>query len=142
MVESGMITRSTEEWEMSRSCQRVTFSRAATALPRSSRAMPAMRSQMMGLRLWGMAEDPFWPLAKGSSASRISIRCRARPSGAIFSQVARVMERVDVSVSAHRSRELAVADDLAGPAQPFDVAHHLEGIERQLVAERGGLGVD
>ena len=59
---SGRITRSTEECEMSRSCQSATFSSAAIALPRSSRARPAICSQPIGLRLWGMADEPFCPL--------------------------------------------------------------------------------
>ena len=37
---SGRMTRSTDECEMSRSCQSATFSRAASALPRTSRASP------------------------------------------------------------------------------------------------------
>ena len=39
-----------------------------------------MRSAVMGLRLWGMAELPFWPAAKASSASRSSVRWRWRSS--------------------------------------------------------------
>ncbi len=35
MVESGRMTRSAEEWEMSRSCQRATFSKAVWALART-----------------------------------------------------------------------------------------------------------
>ena len=42
----------------------------------------------MGLRLWGMAEEPFWPAAKPSSTSRTSVRCRWRSSTAISSIVA------------------------------------------------------
>src|SRR5258708_7119442 len=40
---------------ISRSCQRATFSSAATALPRSTRANPVSRSPVMGLRLCGIA---------------------------------------------------------------------------------------
>ena len=36
-----------------------------SALPRSTRAQPAMRSLRIGLRLCGMAEEPFWPFAEG-----------------------------------------------------------------------------
>ena len=42
--------------------------------------MPEMRSAVIGLRLWGMAELPFWPTVKASSASRSSVRCRWRSS--------------------------------------------------------------
>ena len=72
--------RSTDEWEMSRSCQRATSSSAATACPRTTRAMPEMRSAVIGLRLWGIAELPFWPGVKASSASRSSVRWRWRSS--------------------------------------------------------------
>ena len=44
---------------MSRSCHRATFSTAAVALPRSTRASPVMRSLVIGLRLWGIALEPF-----------------------------------------------------------------------------------
>ena len=40
MNESGKMTRSAEEWEMSRSCQRATFSRPTWALARTRRARP------------------------------------------------------------------------------------------------------
>ena len=63
---SGRITRSTEECEMSRSCQSATFSNAACALARISRARPTICSQPIGLRLCGIAEEPFWPLPNGS----------------------------------------------------------------------------
>src|SRR3989442_1484833 len=72
IVESGRMTRSTEEWLISRSCHRATFSRAASALVRTRRARPQMRSASSGLRLCGMALEPFCPSPKGSWASRIS----------------------------------------------------------------------
>jgi hypothetical protein len=74
MVESGRITRSALECEMSRSCHRGTFSTAAVALPRSTRASPQMRSVRTGLRLCGMALDPFCPSRNGSSTSLTSVR--------------------------------------------------------------------
>ena len=39
-----------------------------------------MFSAEMGFFLWGMAEEPFWPLAKPSSTSSTSVRCRWRSS--------------------------------------------------------------
>ena len=39
-----------------------------------------MRSVRIGLRLWGIAEEPFCPAANGSSTSRTSVRCRLRIS--------------------------------------------------------------
>ena len=59
--------RSAPEWLMSRSCQSATFSTAAWALPRSTRASPVIRSVVIGLRLWGIALEPFCaPERKGS----------------------------------------------------------------------------
>ena len=100
---SGMTTRSTDECEMSRSCHRATFSSAAMALARSTRASPVNCSHPMGLRLWGMADEPFWPFAKPSSTSPISVFCRPRTSTANFSIEAPVMARAPSS-SACRSR--------------------------------------
>src|SRR3989304_129641 len=76
MVESGMITRSTEEWLMSRSCHNGTFSRAARALARRIRQRPAICSHVTGLRLCGIEDEPLCPSAKGSAASATSVRCR------------------------------------------------------------------
>ena len=52
---SGPMKRSTLEWLMSRSCQRVTFSSAGMAAARTTRARPVRFSDSTGLRLWGMA---------------------------------------------------------------------------------------
>ena len=100
---SGTITRSTELWLMSRSCQRATFSRAARAFARTTRARPLTCSQPTGLRLWGMAELPFCPALKGSSTSRTSVFCKARISVANFSRLAATRARV-VMTSPCRSR--------------------------------------
>ena len=100
---SGRMTRSTDECEMSRSCQRALFSNAAPALARTSRASPTICSQPIGLRLCGMADEPFWPLANGSSTSPISVFCSPRISSANFSRDEAVMASADNS-SAWRSR--------------------------------------
>src|SRR5690242_504938 len=52
-----MMTRSAEEWEMSRSCQRGTFSNPAIALERTTRARPLICSQVTGFRLCGIADE-------------------------------------------------------------------------------------
>ena len=62
IVESGRTIRSALECVMSRSCQSATFSSPTWALPRRTRARPQMRSQTTGLRLCGIALEPFWPL--------------------------------------------------------------------------------
>ena len=57
----------------------------------------------MGLRLWGIAELPFWPLAKNSSTSRCSDFCRPRISVAMRSMEEAMMARVE-KYSACKSR--------------------------------------
>ena len=61
---------------MSRSCQSGTFSRPTSALARTTRASPQILSATFGLRLCGIADEPFIPLPKGSSTSRTSVRAR------------------------------------------------------------------
>ena len=100
---SGTITRSTDEWLMSRSCQSATFSSAASAFARTSRARPVTCSQPTGLRLCGMAELPFWLSPNGSSTSRTSVFCSARTSVANVSRLAARIASV-VITSAWRSR--------------------------------------
>ena len=97
------MTRSTDECEMSRSCHSATFSSAASALARTIRASPVICSQPIGLRLCGIADDPFWPFANGSATSPTSVFCRPRTSSANFSRDAAVMARAPSS-SAWRSR--------------------------------------
>ncbi len=75
---SGAIMRSTDECEMSRSCQSATSSKAGSAAARTTRARPQRFSLTMGLRLWGIALEPFWPSVKRSSASATSVRCQWR----------------------------------------------------------------
>ena len=88
---------------MSRSCQSAMFSNAAWQLTRTRRASPTICSQPIGLRLCGIADEPFCPLANGSSTSPISVFCRPRISSANFSSDAAVMASADSS-SACRSR--------------------------------------
>src|SRR5437773_9490968 len=85
MLESGSTTRSADECEMSRSCQSAMFSNPTMLFARTSRAMPQMRSERIGLRLCGIALDPFWPGLNFSCASRISVRCQWRTCKANFS---------------------------------------------------------
>ena len=58
------------------------------------RARPETRSHFSGLRLWGMAEEPVWPAAKGSATSATSVRWRWRISVANFSSEAATTARV------------------------------------------------
>ena len=95
--------RSTEEWEMSRSCHSATSSSPACALPRSTRASPTSCSDLIGLRLWGIALDPFWPAPNGSLTSPTSVLARLRISVANRSIPAPATAIV-LSSSAWRSR--------------------------------------
>ena len=65
---------------MSRSCHSATFSIAGTAAPRTTRARPVRFSLRTGLRLCGIALEPFCPGEKYSSASSTSVRCKWRTS--------------------------------------------------------------
>ena len=65
---------------MSRSCQSATFSSAGVTAERTRRARPVRFSVSTGLRLCGIADEPFWPSEKYSSASSTSVRCRWRIS--------------------------------------------------------------
>ena len=62
-----------------------------------------IRSVRIGLRLWGIAEEPFWPSPNGSSTSRTSVRCRLRTSVAKRSSPAPAIAIREVS-TAWRSR--------------------------------------
>ena len=65
---------------MSRSCQSGTFSKPTTAAARTMRARPEIRSATFGFRLCGIADEPLFPAANGSSTSRTSVRARWRIS--------------------------------------------------------------
>ena len=62
-----------------------------------------MRSVVIGLRLWGIALEPFWPARNGSSTSRTSVRWRWRISVAKRSSPAPA-SAIACSSSAWRSR--------------------------------------
>ena len=59
--------------------QRLVFERGLGGL-RRSRARPAIRSDRIGLRLCGIADEPFWPERNGSWTSPISVCWRFRIS--------------------------------------------------------------
>ena len=83
---SGNAIRSTDECEMSRSCHSGMPSMTGTICARTIRAIPQIRSHRIGLRLCGIALEPFWPEPNGSASSRTSVRCPCRTSSAIASQ--------------------------------------------------------
>ena len=72
--------RSTELWLMSRSCQSATFLQRCDGVAPNDTGDAAQPFPVIGLRLCGIAELPFWPAAKNSSASRTSVRWRCRNS--------------------------------------------------------------
>src|SRR5262245_31894864 len=94
---------------MSRSCHSVTFSKAGTTALRTTRASPVRFSVSTGLRLCGIAELPFWPSEKNSSASRTSVRCRCRISVARFSIEAATTASIEKN-TACRSRGMTCVD--------------------------------
>ena len=117
---------------MSRSCQSATFSSPTSALPRTTRASPQMRSAVIGLRLCGIADEPFWPRPNGSSTSRTSVRARCRISVAKRSSEA-ASER-------ERRQQLGVAVALQ------DLRRARRGLEAETLARdpldlRIGVGV-
>src|SRR5271157_3202173 len=88
--------RSADECEMSRSCHRATFSSAACAFERTTRASPLICSHVTGFRLCGMADEPFCFSLKYSSASRTSVRCRANFGGDLVQRGRDHRQRDDV----------------------------------------------
>src|SRR6058998_1668151 len=100
---------------MSRSCHSATFSSAASAFPRRSRARPQIRSESSGFRLWGIALEPFCPSPNGSCASSVSVRWSPRTSSAIFSRDAPATASVAQN-SAWRSRWTICVDTGAAPS--------------------------
>ena len=121
---------------MSRSCQSATFSSPAIAPPRTTRASPQIRSETIGFRLCGIADEPFWPLPNGSSTSRTSVRARCRISSANrSSEAASERERVQhlgMAVALEdlrRARSRLEPEPLAG--DPLDL-----GIRGRVGADR------
>ncbi|MPN03707.1 hypothetical protein SDC9_150939 [bioreactor metagenome] len=68
-----------------------------------TRARPTIFSEPIGLRLCGIAEEPFWPFAKNSSTSRVSDFCSPRISVAKRSMLVAIKAIVAI-YSACRSR--------------------------------------
>ena len=98
---------------MSRSCHSATFSNATTVFPRMTRARPLKRSFVIGLRLCGIAELPFWPSPKNSSTSRTSVRWRCRNSVAQRSTLDAITASAVIN-SACRSRCTTWVESVAG----------------------------
>ena len=103
---------------MSRSCHSATFSRAGVTVARISRASPVRFSDSTGLRLCGIAEEPFWRGAKYSSASRNSVRCRWRISVASRSTAAATSAKV-MKNWAWRSRGITWVEIGSGSSPSF-----------------------
>ena len=130
--------RSADECEMSRSCQSATFSSPTSAFARTTRARPQIRSAVIGFRLCGIADDPFWPRANGSSTSRTSVRARWRISVANRSSddamSASDDEQLGVAVALEdlrRARRRVEPEPLA--RDPLDLR-----VDRRVLADRPG----
>jgi hypothetical protein len=127
---------------MSRSCHSATFSSAAWALPRSTRARPEICSLLIGLRLWGIDEEPFWPGAERLlhlahlGALQVADLGRERSSPAPASAIA-------LSSSAWRSRATTCVET-SSRSRPRALQHaRLElGAGRRVGADGAGDRAD
>ena len=120
---------------MSRSCQSATFSRPRPHCRAGPRARPAIRSQVIGLRLCGIALEPFCPSLNGSSTSRTSVRWRWRISSASRSSEAPA-SAIAFSSSACRSRGTTWVDSGSGRRSEPGQRLALDlGIERRVGAD-------
>src|SRR5579884_2055351 len=141
---------------MSRSCQSATFSSPTSACERTTRASPQIRSATTGLRLCGIADEPFWPRPNGSCTSPTSVRARwrissakkssedARTASAASSSAWRSRWRICVEVGAGSSpsRSHAIRSSSGSVAAYVPPAHELERPAGELEPERRRLGVD
>src|SRR5512136_3290815 len=105
MEDSGKMTRSQEELVRSRSSQRVLFWRAGSTAERMMRASPQTCSDLIGLRLWGMVDEPTCFAPNASSTSPISVRWSERISTPILSSVVATLAQ-NMKYSAYRSRDM------------------------------------
>ena len=127
-----MTTRSADECEMSRSCQSATFSRPTSAFARTTRARPQMRSATTGLRLCGIADEPFWPFAErllhlgaprcgrgAGSRARTRRATRRRRASAVSSSAwrSRWMICVELGAGSRPSRSQAMRSSSGSVAQ-------------------------
>ena len=95
-----------------------------------------MRSVTIGLRLCGIADEPFWaPVRNGSSTSRTSVRCRWRISVAKRSRPAPA-SAIALSSSAWRSRGTTWVET-GSRREPEPLQHG--GLDLGAV---GGVGAD
>ena len=121
---------------MSRSCQSGTFSSPTSADARTTRASPEIRSATFGLRLCGIADEPFIPVANGSSTSRTSVRARCRISVAKRSSDVATSASVESS-SAWRSRAITCVETGSGSSPSRSHADPLDlGLDRRVRADR------
>src|ERR1017187_939595 len=74
MAASGSAMRSAEECEISASSQGGIPSITGVIWARTTLASPQIRSERTGFFLWGIADEPFWPVPNGSPRVEISAR--------------------------------------------------------------------
>ena len=99
-----------------------------TTWARTTRASPQIRSHRIGLRLCGIALEPFWPDPNGSDSSRTSVRWPCRTSSAIASQ----------TVAMHRERRHPLADAVADDDLGRDVRRRAARATSRRAARRPG----
>ena len=98
---------------MSRSCQSGTFSRPTTAAARTTRARPQMRSATFGLRLCGIADEPFIP-ARTAPRPRAPRCGRGGGSRSRTGRATSRRARARTSSSAWRSRAITCVESGSG----------------------------
>src|ERR671938_65651 len=109
------------------------------------RASPVRFSDSTGLRLCGMAEEPFWPSEKNSSASSTSVRCRWRISIASRSTEEAITPSVAKYI-AWRSRGITcveIGDQKVGGAGELHVEAGVEHVGGgHALVDEARLGAD
>ena len=104
----------------------------------AARARPAIRSDVIGLRLCGIALEPFWPSRNGSSTSRTSVRCRWRISVASRSSAAPASAIRDSQHGVAVTRHHLGGDVLGAQAEPSSAPRFDVRAERRVGAHRAG----
>ena len=118
---------------MSRSCQSAhVLEPDERATARTTRASPEIRSATFGFRLCGIADEPFIPVANGSSTSRTSVRARWRISVAKRSSDVATSASVESS-SACRSRAITCVETGSGSSPSRS---HADPLDLRLDARR------
>ena len=122
---------------MSRSCHSATSSSAACG-SRAARGRARDALGRIGLRLWGIALEPFWPARNGSSTSRTSVRWRWRISVAKRSSPAPARAIAASSSACAVARDDLGRDRLAARPSRASTRCLVVGPQRRVGPDRAG----